>query len=559
MILFQIKSHKEGVNVLRHTTHTHFINKTIFFVLTFLFFSLFYSPVSADASSETVNALYFPAHKITARKASELIHYAAHTPVNAAVFHVKDPFGRLFWHSRNPMAIKAKVVNPKPNIHKVVNRLKNNHIRVIAKVDIFADHGLATTFPELAITHQQTGSPWIDKNGLGWANPFNEEVWAYNISLCRELAAIGFDEIQFDYIRFPSDGDLKALQYRNRPPGWNRSIAISRFLEKASTELRPLGVELSIDIFGLTAWKKDDFGVGQVLEKMAPHVDVICPMFYPSHFPSGFLGKKKPGEFPGLIMKSSMEMIKKRTHKKVRPWIQAFWYSPSQINDQLEAVARTDHNGWSMWNASGNYKPVYEAIEQALGTKVPDPVLYASLSDMRSRSHKVVRGYSRVVNYTDYKNGFSILSLETFKKGSGTSFSTPLNVLGSMDEAIMDQILTGRNIRFSKMTGKYTKQILLSELLCKDLGLPAGKLRPRPIHIDWDDNCRFTTRAIPLGRIYDYAKASKPKTPDKAPLFAGVGNQMVKNTLALPLIRPVPEMERLFKVQLQLPETLQIN
>ncbi len=519
--------------------------------------SLFSAHFCLAASPDKINALYFPSHKITHRKATELIHYAAHTKVNAAVFHVKDPFGRIFWNSKNRLAVHTNAVYPKRGIHKTIRRLKENSIWTIAKVDVFADNGLSTAFPEFAIINKHTKKPWTDRNRLAWTNPFNKSVWNYNISLCKELAAMGFDEIQFDYIRFPSDGDLQALFYRGRPTGWNRTMAISGFLEKAAAELKPLGVTLSIDIFGLTAWKKDDFGVGQVLEKMDEHVDVICPMFYPSHFPSGFLGKKKPGEFPGLIMKLSMDMIKKRTRKKVRPWIQAFWYAPSQINDQIKGANLPEDAGWAMWNASGNYKTVFTALETTQGTKIPQPVLYASLTDMRRQESKVVHGHSRVVNYTDYKNGFSILSLETHKKGSGVSFYTPINVLASMDEAIMDQILSKRHIRFSRTTGKYTKQAILSELLCKDLDLPAKKLQPKPIHIDWDDNCRFTTRAIPLGRKSDYVKASKQKMTASAPLLAEVSAKDVAAALSPNIIRPFSDIPKLFRVEM--PEIPRIN
>ena len=152
--------------------------------------------------------------------------------------------------------------------------------------------------PALSVMDSASDTPWTDANDLHWANPSDSRVWDYNIALSKELARMGFDEIQFDYVRFPSDGDLSIISYPNTLPGFSKSDCIASFLEKAHDELKPLGVSISADVFGLTAWKTDDFGVGQVLEKMAPHLDVICPMFYPSHFPSGFLGKQSPGEFP---------------------------------------------------------------------------------------------------------------------------------------------------------------------------------------------------------------------------------------------------------------------
>ena len=150
---------------------------------------------------------------------------------------------------------------------------------------------------------------------------------------------MGFDEIQFDYIRFPSDGDLTVVHYPEKPENRSRTACIGKFLETAHAELGPKGIILSVDLFGLVAWKTTDFGVGQLIEAIAPHVDVICPMLYPSHFPPGFLGKSNPGDFPFEIMSLSMQRIKRRTDKRIRPWIQSFWYAPDDINAQIDRLS----------------------------------------------------------------------------------------------------------------------------------------------------------------------------------------------------------------------------
>jgi hypothetical protein len=267
-----------------------------------------------------------PAHKITQRTLDEIVHYAAMTPVNAVVLHVKTPTGQLLWPSKHAIARQLGVSNDHAGLARHVSRLKADNIHTIAKLDVFADHQLAACLPELSVMDVSKNTPWTDANGLHWSNPSHRRVWAYNIALSKELAGIGFDEIQFDYVRFPSDGDLSIIGYPNATPGFSKSDCIRSFLREAYEALKPLGVSISADLFGLTAWKRTDFGIGQVLEKMDPFLDVICPMFYPSHFPSGFLGKRSPGDFPEMIMETSMRSMMRRTNKPIRPWVQGFFY-----------------------------------------------------------------------------------------------------------------------------------------------------------------------------------------------------------------------------------------
>ncbi len=473
----------------------------------------------AAASADRFNALYVPPHKITQRTFDEIVHYAALTPVNAVVLHVKTPTGKLMWPSTNPIARQLAVCAKHDSLKRHVARLKKDGIHTIAKLDVFADHRLAANIPELSVVDASTGLPWADANGLHWSNPSDRRVWEYNIALAIELAHLGFDEIQFDYIRFPSDGELSCIRYPNTIAGFSKSDCIQSFLSLAHERLKPLEIIISADVFGLTAWKANDFGVGQVLEKMAPYLDVICPMFYPSHFPTGFLGKQSPGEFPQMIMETSMQSMQKRTDKPIRPWIQGFWYRPDQIAAQLDGIANTTGGSWSIWNPTGRYELSYRAVAERAGVKLTRPQFYQPVAALAEESDRLVRGDSRVVNYTNFKMGYSILSLEASQNGRQSRYSSPSSIVETLEEGIVDHILASRSVRFNRNAEPYAKRKLLSDLLLADLGKDARRMRPEPIYIDWLANCRFSTQGIPKARLDKYARANQ-RLSEKARDFA---------------------------------------
>lgn len=436
---------------------------------------------------------------MTERRIADLIHYAKQVPINGVVLHVKNPFGRLSWQSAAPLASANVDVNVNGSrrqtrhLINLVKRLQANDIWTIAKLDLFADHGLVAGNPAMGLIHKETLENWQDKNGLNWANPYDERVWDYYITLATELAGLGFDEVQFDYVRFPSDGDLSNIAYPLKQPGVSRAACIGRFLAKAYAQLKPTGVTISADIFGLTAWKTDDFGVGQILEEMTPHLDVVCPMFYPSHFPRGFLGKKTPGDYPREIMARSMANIQRRTDKIVRPWIQGFWYQPEEITAQLEGVEAEAAPTWAVWNPSGRYDLAYRALAARDEVVLDAPVFYPKLAEMRGNRDRITAGRHAVINYTNYRGGYSVLSLEASRKGYRSPYTTPTAMIATLDEGIMDHILTERGIDFGRMTSPGTKAAHLARLFCADLDLDPRRLRPAPYAIDWENGCRFTT------------------------------------------------------------------
>jgi hypothetical protein len=490
-----------------------------FLISIFLTGSFIWSSDCFGALPDKIKAIYLPSHCFTERKISEFTHYAALADLNAVVMHVKDPYGMIRWKSENELAIAIGAVASNGLVENTLKKLKVQGYWCIAKLDVFVDHHLVRNNPYLGVLDMRTGGPWSDKNGLYWANPFNRRVWDYNIALCRELVDLGFDEIQFDYIRFPSDGDLSVINYPNVDENLSRIQCIGKFLETAYTRLKPAGVTISVDLFGLVAWRSGDFGVGQQVEAIAPHVDVICPMFYPSHFPRGFLGKQNPADFPLEILELSMKRMKNRTDKHIRPWIQGFWYSPDDINAQIDGVRLADNRSWSVWNPTGNYATTYEAIAERLNQIFPQPKFYPSIAEMSVKPERIIPGNSRIVNLTNYRHGYTIISLEKSARGSSHSYSTLIKVLGTLDEGIMDRILTTRKIPFSRLTGKHKKKLYLVELLCQDLQIDPRVLRPKPIYVDWQNDCRFTP-TIPPDRLSDYRSAGEAAFAKEHDIYA---------------------------------------
>jgi hypothetical protein len=473
--------------------------------LTILLLTTSQSPASTP---EDITALYLPSHCFTERRIDAFVHYAKLAGINAAVLHVKDPHGRIRWKSSNAQAAEIGAVASNGLVENALRQLKAQGLWTVAKLDVFVDHQLVAQRPDMGIINIQSGNPWSDKKGLYWANPFNQKVWEYNIALCKELAALGFDEIQFDYIRFPSDGDLSVIEYPLDMGQLNKAQCIGKFLESAHAELKPTGVTISVDVFGMVAWKTVDFGVGQLIETIAPHVDVICPMLYPSHFPSGFLGKKEPGKYPQEIMELSMKRMKRRTGKIIRPWVQGFWYQPSDINAQLDGLSASGASGWAVWNPSGNYSTTYRALSVRLNQTFPQPEFYPSLTEIIHNEDRIIAGDHRVVNFTNYKLGYSIVSLEESKNSAKGAYATLIQVLETLDEGIVDRILATRNIPFSKRTCRYNKKVRLAGLLCKDLQISPRRLRPKAIYIDWQNGCRFTG-SIPADRLINYRIAAE--------------------------------------------------
>ncbi len=482
--------------------HSRIAIRTLPVLAVFFLFS-FSSPANPSTKPEKLAGVYFPSACLYGRSFERIVHYMEAAGLNLAVLHVKDPTGRLAWRSDNPVAKNMGASSSRDPLESAVRTLKQKSIWTAAKLDVFQDSLLVTSHPEMGIKDSKTGNLWADRKGLHWANPYDRRVWDYAISLCLELIKIGVDEIQFDYIRFPSDGDISTIEYPVVLHDVSREECIGKFLAFANSQLKPSGVLISIDVFGMTAWKTGDIGVGQVLEQITPHVDVICPMFYPSHFPANFLGCENPAQYPYKIMKSSLEEMRKRTDKEIRPWIQGFWYTPEEIIAQLQGATENNIHSWAVWNPSGRYAKTFGALEIRAGTPFPEPEFYPRLEDLRNQPDLIVAGRSKIVNYTSYQAGYSILSLDNSAAGGEKRYATVMDVVSTLDESIIDRILSHREVSFSTLTSFYTKITHITRLLVQDLGADSRRMRPAPIYVDWDGESVFT-RSIPAERLELY-------------------------------------------------------
>jgi hypothetical protein len=288
---------------------------------------------------------------------SEIISLIERTELNAVVIDCKDESGYVGWDSMVRLANDSGATSQKRirDINKILAICRSKNIYPITRVVTFSDPVAARFMPSIAIQNP-SGRVWSGKKGLAFLNPYCFEAWEYNVSLAKEAARIGFKEIQFDYIRFPSEGNLQSCRYPNRDA---RSLAevIVGFLAYARKELAPYNVVLSADVFGQTGLEKGDMGIGQMIGEMAKYLDYICPMVYPSHYRKGVYGAKEPESEPYLIVRSSLRDIKAkltRTNCKIRPWLQDFSlrkrYTQTEVRAQINACYDEGITEWLLWD-----------------------------------------------------------------------------------------------------------------------------------------------------------------------------------------------------------------
>jgi hypothetical protein len=293
------------------------------------------------------------------------------TELNAIVIDVKGDRGFIPYESRVPLARSAGAIGPVRlrDFDDLLAGLRAKGIYTIARVVAFKDDVLARYRPGWAVADATRGSLWLDNERLAWIDPFQEEAWAYPIAVAQEAALKGFDEIQFDYLRFPSEGKLGAARYSKASTQQSRLHAIALFLGQARGAIR---ASLAIDVFGYTAFNPDDTGVGQRIEELAPLVDVLCPMAYPSAYHLGIPGYRNPVAHPYEVVLETMRRTRERsTHApvQIRPWIQDFRdyafdrrsFGAPEVRAQMKAAVDGGATGWMLWNPGNHYTA--EALE----------------------------------------------------------------------------------------------------------------------------------------------------------------------------------------------------
>jgi hypothetical protein len=313
----------------------------------------------------TPKALYLSFYGIGSKQLREsALSLIRDTELNALVIDLKGDRGWVAFKSSTPLAAEVgaqKIITIK-DIKSLVSDLHTKGIYAIARIVVFKDDPLASAKPDLAI-RTAGGAIWKDRERLAWCNPFSKTVWDYNIDLAVEAASAGFDEIQFDYVRFP---DTPGLAYSLPNTEENRVGAISGFLAEARKRLIPYNVFLAADIFGYVAWNTNDTHIGQKLENLAAVLDYISPMLYPSGFQFGIPGYRNPIQHPRQIVYLSLEKAKQRTNlpaMRFRPWLQAFRdyafdktpFQGEQIRMQIDAADNFGSHGWMLWNPRNSY------------------------------------------------------------------------------------------------------------------------------------------------------------------------------------------------------------
>jgi hypothetical protein len=322
-----------------------------------------------------VKGMYVSAYALQGEKWSKIERLLKSTELNALVIDVKNDSGRVTYTSgvKTAQQIGADKSAKFKDITPLLTTLQNEDTYTIARIVTFKDPYLAAKKPEWAMK-TKFGKVWRDKKGISWVDPYNEDVWEYSIQLAKEAIRKGFDEVQFDYVRFPEQVKKmdREVVFRN-PKNETKDQIIARFLRTAREEIRAVGGVVSADVFGLTTTARDGMGIGQKWESIAPEVDAISPMIYPSHYAKGSYGVRYPDLQPYKIVSEAVKDANKRNAKlkvshdqvaRIRPWIQDFtakWVKPHQtyrkpdVLEQIKALQEQGIQQYILWNSSCNY------------------------------------------------------------------------------------------------------------------------------------------------------------------------------------------------------------
>ncbi|UJF31610.1 putative glycoside hydrolase [Paenibacillus hexagrammi] len=332
--------------------------------------------VDPQKDAPKVKGIYSTAHSAGGSRLNTLVKLMDDTELNSMVIDVKDDWGYITWETGNPdldaMGTTQKIIGDMPAL---MNTLKEHDIYPIGRIVVFKDTVLAKKHPELSYINPD-GTLWGNSKTPpdSFVNPYMKEVWDYNIAVAKEAVKAGFKEIQFDYVRFPEGFEKRADILKYTRDERSRIDAVASFVKYAREQLEPLGVRVSVDIFGYAASVPAAEGIGQDFEKISENVNVICPMIYPSHYGNGWFGTKVPDAAPyATINGASVDTNKKLESLEtqglkpiVRPWIQDFtasWvpghikYGKHEVEEQIKALKDNGIDEFLLWNANNNYTP----------------------------------------------------------------------------------------------------------------------------------------------------------------------------------------------------------
>lgn len=297
------------------------------------------------------------------------------TEVNALVIDVKDYTGKIAFDVDDYYFEEMGSIDRRVgDIKEFIQSLHEKDIYVIGRVAVFQDPHLVKLWPEKSVQSiSNPGEPWKDRKGISWMDPGSKDVWDYHVRLAKAVYEIGIDEINFDYIRFPSDGDMSDVKYTSSE-GRAKQDVLEEFFAYLDQKLRKEdSIPISADIFGMTTTNRDDLNIGQVLEKTLPYFDYVCPMVYPSHYPPTWNGYQNPAEKPYEVIEYSMRRAVERAvamgedPDKLRPWLQDFnlgaTYTEDMVKSQIQATYDVGLDSWLMWDPKNIYtKGAFELV-----------------------------------------------------------------------------------------------------------------------------------------------------------------------------------------------------
>jgi hypothetical protein len=322
------------------------------------------------ATPSAVKALYMSACVAgTPSIREKMVRLVEETEANSLVIDIKDYSGSVSFATGDEEFASAEEEGCfVQDMRGFIESLHKKGIYVIGRVTVFQDPLFANAHPQLAVQKKSDKSVWKDYKGLSFIDVGARQYWDRVVSLSEHSYKAGFDEINFDYIRFPSDGNMKDIYFPLSEdliianPDLGKAEVLREFFSYLYNAIRPQGIIMSADLFGMTTTNTDDLNIGQILEYALPYFDYIAPMVYPSHYPKGFIGLSNPADKPYEVVKYSMDRAFARastTPQKIRPWLQDFnlgaTYTAAMVRAQMQATYDAGLTSWMLWDAANTY------------------------------------------------------------------------------------------------------------------------------------------------------------------------------------------------------------
>ncbi len=351
--------------------------------------------VTHISTPSSVKAIYLSSWMAGSKKARpRIMQIFDTTEINAVVIDVKDYTGHISYKVSDPYLKEVGSAEKRiPDIKQFIKELHDKNIYVIARITVFQDPYFVDKRPELAVkTKSDMTKKWRDRKGIAWLDAGAEDVWKYVITIANDAYSVGFDEANFDYIRFPSDGNMKDIYYPFSD-GKKKADVVKGFFEYVKKEIGGTGMKTSADVFGLTTTDLGDMGIGQVLENAVSNFDYVAPMVYPSHYAKGEFGVANPASKPYEIIYPSMKKAITRIKALgldpniLRPWLQDFdlgaTYTKELVKEEIRAVYASGLNSWMMWDPSNQYTK--EAFIKDENMKEPASDYFIKQAELENR------------------------------------------------------------------------------------------------------------------------------------------------------------------------------